>query len=113
MVKARGLTERDILDALRGGDFYSTCGPTFGHVGFDPSGRLHVRCSEARTIKLISINGRGPRGEAEPGHVLTGATFDWDWDAWIAATPYLRIECVDAQGRSAWTQAAFRPDREA
>ncbi len=100
MVRAREKSEAAILAALRAGDFYATQGPQIHDVTLQ--GRTaSVTCSPAARINFIANSYYGSV-TTDPAGQLTQAT----WTAPAAAT-YLRVECVDAQGRTAWSNPVF------
>jgi hypothetical protein len=109
MVKAPTLTADDILKGLREGRFYFSSGPTLHDVFFDTDGNLHVRCSPVEVIRALSTVGKVMYVRAKPGKNLREAVIKWDWAPKGAKTPlpFVRVECTDAQGRTAWTQAVL------
>jgi len=104
MVKAEALTAEAIVASLRAGRFYFSGGPALEHVYADPAGKLHVRCSPVRAIRALSVVGRSAQVKAEPGKTVTEAVLEWDW----SKAPFVRVECVDDAGRTAWSQAVLR-----
>jgi hypothetical protein len=102
LVRAPRLNQPAILEALHRGEFYSTMGPEIFDVQLD--GReVTVRCSPARSIFLIGDCYHCPM-----------ATHAWDGRPLIEATftlhrqqEYLRVEVVDMDYQSAWTNAYF------
>lgn len=97
-VKAPALTEGDLLNALATGCFYASQGPRI--ESFEVTGeQVHMRCSEVRSIAFVSYLGYGRRfWAADDGHLLTEASFPRD-----KLRGYVRAECTDAQGRTAWS----------
>jgi len=104
MVKARARTAEAIVTALRSGQFYSSAGPTIEDVVFDTEGRIRVRCSAVRAIRALGTVGKVAYEVAPEGKTLTTATLKWDW----SKGPFVRVECTDGQGRTAWTQAVLK-----
>ncbi len=98
VARSETLDTPSILDSLRKGQFYSTMGPEIYDVQMD--GReITVRCSPARTIFLIGDIWHCPKAaQAWDGPPLTEATFTLH-----PAQQYLRVEVVDMNGLSAWT----------
>jgi len=101
MVKAPALTAEAILEAIRRGHFYATQGPSILDVRVDEEA-VHVHTSPVVEIRCISNRGRGLVVAAEPGAVLTSVTVPRS-----RISKYLRVECVDAEGRMAWSQPQF------
>lgn len=100
MVKAAARSQGAILSAIRRGCFYSTQGPEIKDITV--RGReMEVLCSPARRINFVANRwqGRVFRAGVRP---LTGAS--WRAGEDIA---YVRVECVDRQGRIAWSNPVF------
>ncbi len=99
MVRAEELSAEAILRALTAGRFYASQGPAIYGLEVTES-EIHVRCSEVGAITCVSLAGRGGQVLAEgPNGRLTEATFPRR-----GKKLYVRIECADAQGRTAWSQ---------
>jgi len=100
MVKAAARSQGAIFSAIRRGCFYSTQGPEIKDITV--RGReMEVLCSPARRINFVANRwqGRVFRAGVRP---LTGAS--WQAGEDIA---YVRVECVDRQGRIAWSNPVF------
>ncbi|HEY63995.1 MAG TPA: PHP domain-containing protein [Caldilineae bacterium] len=97
MVKAAALTQQAILQALEAGHFYASCGPTIEDLEIDGQ-RVWVRCSPCAQINFISDRWHGQVVRAAPGQVLTEAEYQIEQE-----TRYVRVECVDVEGRHAWS----------
>ncbi len=99
MVRAEELSAPAILGALAAGSFYASQGPEI-HDLVVTSQEVYVRCSPARSIICISVAGTGDYALAEdPQQLLTEARFPLRHER-----VYVRVECTDAQGRTAWSQ---------
>lgn len=95
MVKSRGHTQADILEALRRGDFYASQGPVFEELDLD-DGVLTVRCSGAETVLFYSNTVWGG------GRVFTGGVTEASYH--IPATDhYVRVELIGRDGSRAWS----------
>jgi hypothetical protein len=102
MVRAAALDQSTILEALRIGQFYSTMGPEIFDVQMDGR-QVYVRCSPARSIFLVGDGHHCPAAaQAWDGQPLTEATFTLH-----PQQKYLRVEVVDMECQSAWTNATF------
>ena len=114
MVKAPALTADEIVRALRAGRFYFSSGPTLDDVFFDTEGALHVRCSPVEVVRALSTVGKVMQVKAKPGRTLREAVIAWDWNPKGSKTslPFVRVECTDAHGRTAWTQAVMKRTKE-
>ncbi len=102
MVRTERLDEPTILGALRLGLFYSTMGPEIYDVQIQGQ-QVVVHCSPARSIFLVGDIYHCPHAaQAWNGRPLTEATFTLR-----PQQRYLRVEVVDMNGQSAWTNAYF------
>ena len=91
----------DILAALRGGLYYSSCGPAIDSITWD--GEIVVLiCSPVRFVRLVGPAWRGMRCGSFDGGLLNEAAFRLppDWE-------YAYLELEDDQGRRAWTNPLF------
>jgi hypothetical protein len=104
MVKAQALTAEAIVTALRSGRFYFSAGPRLDDIYLDTENKIHVRCSPVKAIRALSTVGKVEHVIAPDGRTLTEAALKWDW----AKLPFVRVECTDDQGRTAWSQAALK-----
>ena len=99
MVKAPELAPQAILGALAAGSFYASQGPEIYDVQVGPQ-EVYVRCSPVASITCVSVSGSGRYALAEsPERPLTEATISRR-----SARVYVRVECTDAAGRTAWSQ---------
>jgi hypothetical protein len=96
-LQAEALEPDALLDALKGGSYYSTQGPRFEHLELDGA-RLHVATSE---VVSIGLGGGGDRWQAATevrGDALTEASFDVE----PFRGSYCRVTAIDGAGRRAW-----------
>lgn len=103
VVCAPKLTRNDIVRALLSGAYYSTSGPALDNWGVT-DGTVWVECSPCERVNLVAggcINA-GATVIDEGGRGLTHAEFKLRGDE-----TYLRVECVDAQGRTAWSNPLY------
>jgi hypothetical protein len=105
VVRAEALTPRAILAALAAGRFYASTGPEIHDLRVEPDpagGRgpvATVRCSPCRQIHFICDGPLGRTVNAEPGGPdLAEAALRLH-----RAASYVRVECVSAAGRTAWS----------
>jgi len=100
-----------VLDALRGGSFYSSAGPEIQELALD-DGAVTVRCTPAASVTILAGRRRGARANAgRLGYPHRSEILERDADGLITAvrlershdTPYGRLEVADAGGRKAWT----------
>ena len=100
MVQATELTHDAIVTSLIEGRFYSSSGPEIYNWGIK-HGTAWIDCSPAARVNFIC---GGPIGS---GHTylpeLPGGKIVHGEHALKGTETYLRIECVDSAGRTAWT----------
>ncbi|MFH0966011.1 MAG: CehA/McbA family metallohydrolase [Planctomycetota bacterium] len=101
MLKADRLSLPSVLDALKEGSFYASMGPELIDVSL-AGDEVVVSTSPARRISFISHNGYSSVEHAADGRPLTSAR-----RVLSSFRKFLRIECVDAEGRFAWTNAVM------
>jgi hypothetical protein len=101
MVNAKECTMPTILNAIRSGNFYSSCGPEIKSIGFDGTD-LHVTTSPIRFARLVGPCSNGVREGSFDGELITEVSFPIT-DEWRYS--YLEIE--DQLGRRAWTNNLF------
>lgn len=97
MLKAKELSVKSIMKALRIGCFYSSCGPVIKDIRIK-NGKLVLCCSPVTEIYFMSQRSFGGRVLAKKGETLTKSAFPLE-HAW----KYIRVELVDAQGQRAWS----------
>jgi len=101
MVKSKSLSVEDIKEAINAGLFYSSNGPTIDYIGMDDR-EIIVSAGRSRIINFITDSYKGESFTAPPGKTLEGAHYS------IQGTEkYVRIECMDAEGRFAWSNPFF------
>ncbi len=101
MVRSDHLTTASILAALRQGHFYSSSGPEILEWAVKDD-ELSVQCSPVRSIHFVAYEGRGRSFHAEPGQRITEAVYRRR-----GSETFVRAECVDSKGRTAWTNPIF------
>jgi hypothetical protein len=87
-----------ILDALRRGAFYASCGPEIYDFYLEDD-KAVVLCSPVETIRFRHF--RVPYVERKGPGIMGHQTVP------VKNTNYIRAEVVDAQGRMAWTNPIF------
>ena len=101
MVNAKEKTHAAIMEALFAGQFYASSGPEILDFGLDGD-KAYVRCSGCREIHFVTWPPRGASHFAAEGEVMTEDVYSLK-----GGEKYLRIECIDHQGRGAWTNPIF------
>lgn len=100
-VKAAERSAEAILCALHSGAYYCSSGPVIHDFGLDGD-TVYVDCGGCREIHFITYPPRGKSFFAEQGELLTQASHRL-----TGRESYVRVVCVDAEGRSAWTNPIF------
>ena len=97
MVNARVRTPKAILDAIRRGRYYSSCGPVFHDIAVHGD-TVAIRTSPVRFARLVGPDANGCQCGSFHGKLMTEATFSRpaDWR-------YAYVEIEDSRGRRAWT----------
>lgn len=99
-VNARDRSGPSIMGAVREGNFYSTMGPEILDWGVE-DGEIYVICSPVKEIHYITYP---PRGAA---HYAGAETMTEDRYGLKGSESYVRVECVDEEGNTAWTNPAY------
>lgn len=101
MIKADKLEYKAITDSLIAGNFYASQGPLIDELYFE-DGRIYVKCSEARCIRMNTASRRAVAVYADGEVPLREAGFEVEAD-----DGYVRLTVIDMQGRPANTRAYF------
>lgn len=101
VVCAESLTRDAIVRALMAGEYYSSSGPAIEGFGVR-EGVLWVDCSPCERVTMVA---GGPIGGnrtviAPDGHAIEHAEFTLS-----GHETYVRLECADASGKTAWSNA--------
>lgn len=100
-VNCSALTQKDITAAMEAGNFYASSGPeVFRYELVD--GEVHVECSPCAAIHFVTYETFGLSCFPEGDSTITSASFRPR-----EGTKYVRVECVDQRGRTAWTNPIF------
>ena len=97
MARCAARSVEAVMAALARGRFYSTCGPIIESVSVEGA-RIAVRTSPVAHISFICDGPRGGHAFHEDGSPVTAAEFTVGDSA-----RFLRVECTDQAGRTAWT----------
>lgn len=104
-VQADALSKRDIVGSLKSGSFYASSGPEIYDVRVE-DGQLSIECSPCKFIMFKAFPLRGPFvGNFENGEPITSAAMSIEADM-----QYIRVECIDFEGRVAWSNPVFVAD---
>ena len=103
VVCASELTRDAVVRALVDGAFYASSGPAIENWGVR-DGRAWVACSPCERVNLIA---GGPVGVGETRLTLGGAPLEYAEFELRGTETYLRFECVDTAGRTAWSNPVY------
>lgn len=92
-----------ILDALKNGAFYSSCGPEI-HDFYVENGKAVVECSPCAEIVFRCGQFPCPRTASAEGDLTR---FEYEFPEYLS---YLRVVVTDRQGHRAWTNPIFLQD---
>ena len=101
MVKSTERTASRIIENLKDGRFYLSQGPQIEDWGIEDD-KIYFKCSPCKEIHIISYVTRGHSIYANKGETLTEITYSLK-----GAEKYIRIECIDEDGNTAWTNPHF------
>ncbi len=105
-LNAEEKTKEEILHSLFSGYYYSTSGPRIFDFGIDGD-QIYFSCSPCREIHIISWPPRGKSCFAEGNSLLTECIYKLK-----GGEKYLRMECIDAAGKTAWTNPVYFDENE-
>jgi len=97
MVKASGLELNSIINSIKNGLFYSTCGPEIKNVEIE-SNKIYVETSPVKYISFMGSKNRSRRIMSLRGEEITSAEYSIR-----GSEKYIRIQCIDSNGKMAWT----------
>ncbi len=103
-IQAESPDEEAVLESVRDGRFYSSMGPAFHSIELSEH-HLTVQTSPCVEVHFVSAGGSGrstytPRDAPQTEFVLGLSDAGW-------LKTYLRIEIIDTQGRTAWSNPLF------
>lgn len=101
MLRALERTAPVILEAMEKGEFYLSQGPEIQDWGREED-TIYFRCSPSKEIHVTTYPTRGRSYYAEEGQMLTEIAYPLK-----GGEKYIRIECIDKDGNTAWTNPHF------
>lgn len=101
VARAKSLSPSGLMQALRAGHFYASQGPRIVNMSLQ-EGAVRVQCSPVARINFVCNTWRGRTVRAEPGKTVSQASFSLR-----EGITYVRVECVDASGKTAWSNPIF------
>ncbi len=101
VVNAEECTRLKIMDAIKCGNFYSSCGPEIQSITVDGA-ELSMTTSPIRFMRLVGPGSNGRRIGSFDGPLLTdfSISIPEDW-------AYVYVEIEDKEGHRAWTNNLF------
>jgi hypothetical protein len=104
VVNAAACTRPAILEAIRRGNYYSSCGPHIHSLTYDGE-QVHLETSPVRYVRLVGPGWQGSPYGVPKGRLIRQLSLPLprDW-------PYAYLEIEDSLGRLAWTNNLFVSD---
>ena len=99
VIKADALTYPAVMDALQRGAYYATTGPEL-HELYIKDNALHVKCSPVEKIYVVTESRSCKMKLANVGETIDEAVFPLTGNE-----GYIRVDCRDASGRHAYSNA--------
>lgn len=106
MIQAESLTYPAVIDALRQGKFYFSMGPELKGVSIE-EGKLKIKTSPVEKIFVLQQGRDCYKKLAPVGETITQAEFEL-----TGKEGWLRVDCRDARGLHAGTNAYFLDELE-
>ncbi|MFC1452127.1 PHP domain-containing protein [Verrucomicrobiota bacterium] len=100
-VNAEECTPQAVVNAIRKGRYYSSCGPEIEAIEYR-DGMLTVKTSPVRHVRLVGPGSRGARVTAPEDEALEQTDIPVP-EGW----PYVYLELEDHGGQCAWTNGLF------
>jgi hypothetical protein len=104
MVNTPELSQQAILDAIKRGNYFSSCGPEFKTIVLDGND-IVITTSPVQFVRLVGPASLGKRLGTFDDQLLTTARIEipMDWD-------YVYLEIEDPNGDRAWSNTLFGGD---
>lgn len=101
VVNAAECCSKEIMGAIRRGNFYSSCGPDIYSLTVEGQ-ELHVETSPVQFVRISGSDWQGARRGSFDGNLMTSVSMPVpaDW-------PFVYLEIEDNAGRRAWTNNLF------
>lgn len=104
MVSADKLSKASIVEALKKGDFYASCGPVFQDIRVE-NGMLKMKFSPVKKVVIVGYESCGSTICAEDNRYLESC--EWPIKPHLK---YIRPMIIDEKGQTAWAQPIFIED---
>lgn len=100
-IKCKSLSQNNIADAIKNGNYFSSCGPDF--INYEiADDMIHLQCSPCKTIVFITYPRRGFRIEGSMVNPLTEASYKFK-----GHEKYVRLKIIDFDGNAAWSNPIY------
>lgn len=101
MVKSYNLTHKSIMGAILSGNYYSSMGPEIYEIVVLDN-EIVVNCSPVKRVYFKTSTPNEGAVHARMGEYITTARYK------LTSMPcYIRVECVDQYGKTAWSNPIF------
>lgn len=104
MLKAKRLSTEEIMHSIGKGLFYASCGPVIKSLSVEED-RIYVVTSPVKSIFFIAPNGGGKAFWAVRSFFIESGQYKLR-----NGESYVRVQCTDEKGKTAWTNAIFFRD---
>ena len=101
MLRSKARSADSILSVMRTGTYYFSQGPVIEDWGREENG-IYFKCSPCREIHVTTYPPRGTSCYACDGENISEIFYPLK-----GGELYIRIECIDAAGHTAWTNPYF------
>lgn len=101
VVDGERLEQQSLIDAIKQGNYYSSNGPEIYDLRIEEY-KLKIRCSPVQSIRVITHPGLGAMVCNRDGALLTEGHYQLS-----GKEQYVRIECVDRSGKTAWSNPIY------
>jgi hypothetical protein len=101
VINSRECTRPAVLETIRRGNYYSSCGPQIHSLTYDGE-QVHLETSPVRYVRLVGPGWQGKPNGVPKGRLIhrLSLPLPQDW-------PYAYLEIEDSLGRRAWTNNLF------
>ena len=101
MVRSEQCCAAELIAEIQKGTYYFSQAPVIEDWGFDEK-NIYFQCSPCREIHVTTYPPRGRSFYAKDGEKLTEIVYPLK-----GGETYIRIECIDENGCTAWTNPHF------
>ncbi|OKP76583.1 hypothetical protein A3844_30400 [Paenibacillus helianthi] len=102
--EAEKLEQQSVIDALKAGQYYSSNGPEIYDLRVQ-DGFLQIECSPVKFIRFLTHPGNGRNIYSKEALPVSQGSYRIEGNE-----QYIRVECVDFDGKVAWSNPIFPAD---